>query len=457
MSPTTRRRLLESALAGGLVGLTGCSGVSNPASGTTGAPSTGSTPTTATDEDEESGAGRPAPLPESVALERLATGLEAPVDVAFAPDADRRYVVDQPGRILVHESGTLRDEPFLDLGDAVEAGGEKGLLGLALHPGFAGNRRLFVRYSAPVREGTPSSYSHTFVLAEFTATEDGTRAPLEGERTVLEIPQPQPNHNAGSVAFGPDGYLYVGVGDGGGSDDQGEGHVEDWYDPVEGGNGQDVTGNLLGGVLRIDVDGRADGKGYAVPDDNPLVGREGFDEQYAWGLRNPWRLSFDDGDCFVADVGQDEYEEVNLLERGGNYGWNVKEGTHCFEADDCPDETPSDVRGGESLIDPIVEYPHSGDDVSGVSVIGGHVYRGAAIPGLRGRYVFGDLEADGRLFVSTRAEGDGSWSTDVVPLGGDGDDALERLLSFGRDGEGEVYALGRGEDGGGVYRLTPDG
>jgi len=196
---------------------------------------------------------------------------------------------------------------------------------------------------------------------EFDACADGRRVRRDSERTVLEIPEPQGNHNAGDLAFGPDGHLYVAVGDGGSGGDRGRGHVEDWYDANEGGNGQDVTENLLGSVLRIDVDGRDDGKAYAIPEDNPLVGREGLDEHFAWGLRNPWRMSFDGKELYVADVGQFAREEVSLVTNGGNYGWNVREGIECFGADDCPDETPPDVRGGEPLVDPVVEYPHSGD------------------------------------------------------------------------------------------------
>ncbi|QLG29365.1 PQQ-dependent sugar dehydrogenase [Halorarum halophilum] len=455
---TSRRRVVAALFAGGATGMAGCGGEAT--SGTepspTASPRSSDPSPTDTVMDEDTDTPSPANPPDSVGLETLATGLEAPVDIAFAPDADRRYVVDQPGFVYVHESGGLRDEPFLDLGDSVEGGSEKGLLGIALHPEFAENRRLFVRYSAPSREGTPDSYSHTFVLSEFTATDDGSGVTADSERVVLEIPEPQRNHNAGSLAFGPDGYLYVGVGDGGGAGDRGTGHADDWYDGVDGGNGQDVTENLLGSILRMDVDGEAsDGKGYAVPEDNPLVGREGLDEHYAWGLRNPWRFSFDGDDLFVGDVGQDHYEEVNLVEAGGNYGWNVKEGTHCFEADSCPDATPGDVRGGEPLVDPIVEYPHSGDGVSGVSVIGGHIYRGSAMPGLQGRYVFGDLGAGGRLFVASRPDDGGQWSTEVIPVTDDDAEKLDRILSFGRDAAGEVYMLGIGENGGGLHRVVP--
>lgn len=452
MDHPTRRRLLGAAAVGAATGLAGCT---LPGGGDGGGDGGGensdggdaSDAATPTDELPEG-------VPDTVGLEPLVTGLRAPLDIAFASDADRAYIAEQQGVAHTYEDGGLREEPFLDLRDVVEMGGEKGLLGIALHPGFADTPRLFVRYSAPRREGTPSNYSHTFVLAEFEVTNDGRRVRHDTERTILEIPQPQGNHNAGDLAFGPDGLLYVAVGDGGAGGDQGTGHVDDWYDAVDGGNGQDVTDNLLGAVLRIDVDD-SDDDPYAVPGDNPLVGREGLDEHYAWGLRNPYRMAFDGGDLFVGDVGQNRFEEVDIVRKGGNYGWNAMEGRHCYSADDCPDATPDDVRGGEPLVEPIVEYPHSGAAVSGISVIGGQVYRGDALPGLDGAYVFGDLQVDGRLFVATRPEGDGRWPARTLDLADGASDALGRLLSVGRDDAGELYVLGTGADGGVVHRVVP--
>ncbi|WP_135854877.1 PQQ-dependent sugar dehydrogenase [Halorussus salinus] len=481
---SNRRRFLALAGATGAVGLAGCAGDAPSADGNATTEETDSDGTTTGTTDAESGDS----LPEEVGLETLATGFEIPLDVAFAPGADRRYVADQRGRVFVNEGEGVREEPFLDLRETVTVGSETGLLGIALHPDFAQNRRVFVRYSAPPREGTPDGYSHTFVLAEFEATDDGRRAKRDSEETILEIPEPQGNHNAGSVVFGPDGLLYVGVGDGGSGGDQGTGHVEDWYDAVEGGNGQDVTENLLGSVLRIDVDGEASetprngggetadggqgGKPYAIPEENPFAGDDsaGLPEHFAWGFRNPWRMTFDRGDLLVADVGQSGYEEVSLVKRGGNYGWNVKEATHCYSADDCPDSTPEDVRGGEPLVDPVIEYPHGGEGVTGVSVIGGAVYRGSAMPDLSGVYLFADLAARGRLFAATPPEsrggndgaggagggsGDGDlWPTRVVDVA---DDAgkVSRVYSFGRDADGEVYVLASGDDGGGLHRVVP--
>jgi glucose/arabinose dehydrogenase len=383
--------------------------------------------------------------------------LSGPLDVAFAPDADRRYVAEQSGRLLVHEGagdgeGGLRGEPALDLREAVTAGGERGLLGVALHPEFAENRKLYVRYSAPRREGTPANYSHTFVLAEFRASADGRSVRRDTERTVLEVPQPQANHNAGSLVFGADGLLYVGVGDGGAGGDRGQGHAADWYDAVPGGNGQDVTENLLGSILRVDVDGREQG-GYSIPAENPLVGRVGLDEQYAWGFRNPWRLAVDGETLYAGDVGQSRFEELDRVERGGNYGWNVREGRACFGAEDCPDRTPETVRGGEPLRDPVLTYPHGGAPVSGISIIAGNVYRGSDIPALEGTYVFGDFAAGGRLFVADPASGEGEeWPTAVLPVAERDAERLGRLRSIGRH-EGELYVLATGGDGGGLYRL----
>ncbi|WP_303647338.1 sorbosone dehydrogenase family protein [Haloarchaeobius sp. FL176] len=442
-----RRRFLA-ATVGALTVSAGCASNSSDSDGT----GTDRSPTSSGDGTSPNGTSAGPAVPDAVALETLATGLQNPLDIAFVPGTDRRYVAEQPGRVRVVDTDGVRDEPLLDLTDAVVTGFEQGLLGIALHPNFAENRRLFVRYSAPRRSDTSADYSHTFVLSAFTVSADGLTARRASERVVVEIDQPQANHNAGSVLFGPDGYLYLGVGDGGAANDAGFGHVDDWYDGTDGGNGQDVTENLLGSILRIDVDGREGDRGYAIPDDNPLVGREGMDEHYAWGFRNPWRLAFDGETLFAGDVGQNRFEEVDVVERGGNYGWNVREATHCFQADDCPDRTPDDVRGGEPLLPPVVEYPQEGAPVSGVSVIPGNVYRGDAIPGLQGQFVFGDYQAEGRLFVARPGE-NGLWETSVLPITDSDAGKLSQILSFGRH-EGELYVLGNGGSGGGLHRLV---
>ncbi len=430
-----RRRFLGAGLAGATTGIAGCGRLIGQS-----------------DADDQPLIDRS--LPDSVRLRQVAGGFDAPVSIVDVPDADLGYVADQSGSISIIESDGVRDDPLLELGDAVEFGGEKGLLGVALHPNFEQNRRLFVRYSAPSRDGTPANYSHTFVLAEFLVDDDGLRALPDSERTLLEIPEPQSNHNAGALAFGPDNYLYVAVGDGGAGGDAGLGHVDDWYDAVDGGNGQDVTENLLGSLLRIDADADSERGSYSIPDDNPLTDTEGMAEQYAWGFRNPWRFSFDGDALLVADVGQSEREEVNLVERGGNYGWNVREGSRCFRAEDCPTETPESVRGGEPLVDPVVEYAHGGDPIGGAAVVGGYVYRGSALPELEGLYVFADLQPGGRLFVAQPSGPDERWPMGTVELDADGG-APEQIYSLGRGRDGELFVLGIEDGDGRVYRVVP--
>ena len=370
-------------------------------------------------------------LPEgpTIGLQRVADGpLTAPVDFAVPPgDNQRRFIVDQVGQIYIHGQNGLQEEPFLDLTDRIVEVGtatdtgfdERGVLGLAFHPNFQENRQFYVRYSAPRQEGTPTDYDHTFVVAEFQANEDLSAANLDSERVLLEIPEPQFNHNAGDLNFGPDGYLYIPVGDGGDADDTGLGHVEDWYDVNDGGNGQDVEQNLLGSVLRIDVDSEGEDKPYGIPDDNPLVDGPGLPEHYAWGFRNPWRISFNDGDLFVADVGQNLWEEIDVVENGGNYGWNIKEGTHCFSTNNpgespsqCPNQAPDEAPyNGQELTAPIIEYPHTVDgETLGISVTGGYVYHGESVPALQGGYVFGDwsssfAEPRGSLFIARPRSG----------------------------------------------------
>jgi glucose/arabinose dehydrogenase len=402
----------------------------------------------------------------------VARGFTAPLDVVAPPGEAGRYLVaDQKGVIERVDDGTVSEEPYLDVRDRTidVTGGysEMGLLGFALHPNYEGNRQVYVRYSAPRRSGTPASYSHTFVLSEFTADGNGEHVDPSSERTLLEIPQPQANHNAGSVAFGPDGFLYVGVGDGGGANDVGPGHVEDWYTGTAGGNGQDLTSNLLGSLLRIDVDGRDGDQPYAIPSDNPLVDAEGFDEHYAWGLRNPWRLSFDGEDLYVADVGQNLREEINRVVKGGNYGWNVREGTVCFDADNpssspesCPTSGPGRPDGDEALRDPVIEYSHSDDDQpSGLAVVGGYRYRGDALSGLEGAYLFTDWNAQGRLFVARPDPEAETWPIDVIPMEGADGGLGSFVLGFGRDRDGELLLCSSQEQGvagstGAVHRFS---
>jgi hypothetical protein len=327
---------------------------------------------------------------------------------------------------------------------------ERGLLGLAFHPQYTSNGRFYVYYSAPVRAGTPADYNHTAVISEFgVSAGDANRADVASERVLLQIPEPQFNHNGGTLAFGPDDFLYISLGDGGGGDDNSMGHVADWYSVNDGGNGQDVEANLLGSILRIDVN---TGDPYGIPADNPFVGEDGLDEIYAYGFRNPYRMSFDAGGSgmlLVGDAGQELYEEVSVVTNGGNYGWNVKEGTHCFNTDDpetprasCPDVG----EFGEPLIDPVIEYDNAKDGSGvGIVVVGGYVYRGSDVPDLAGRYIFGDYStsfdgADGQVFAAT-VGGAGPWSFEELRFGSTASRLNAYVLGFGQDNDGEVYVL----------------
>jgi glucose/arabinose dehydrogenase len=389
-------------------------------------------------------------------VDLIAEGLTAPVALMEPPDASNRlFVVDQTGRIrIIDATGTLQSAPFLDLTSAIVQLNpdfdERGLLGLAFHPQYATNGRFYVYYSSPVRAGTPADYNHTAVISEFRVSAgDANRADIASERVLLQIPEPQFNHNGGTLAFGPDGFLYISLGDGGGGDDNGMGHVADWYGANDGGNGQDVEANLLGSILRIDVNS---GNPYGIPADNPFVGEDGLDEIYAYGFRNPYRMSFDAGGTgmlLVGDAGQELFEEVSVVTNGGNYGWNVKEGTHCFNTNDpetprasCPDVG----EFGEPLIDPVIEYDNAKDGSGvGIVVVGGYVYRGSDVPDLAGRYIFGDYStsfdaAGGQVFAAT-VSGSGPWSFEELRFGSTDSRLNAYVLGFGQDNEGEVYVL----------------
>lgn len=316
-----------------------------------------------------------------IALTEVARGFKQPTHIASPPGDDRLlFVVEQPGTIRIIDNGKVRPEPFLDLRDVVESGGEKGLLSIAFHPRYRENGLLFVDYT------TGRGGLHT-VVSRFKRT-NPYLADRKSETVLLEIAQPYANHNGGQLAFGPDRYLYIGMGDGGSANDP---H----------GNGQKLD-TLLGKVLRIDVDKQAEGKRYAIPSDNPFVNRRGArPEIYAYGLRNPWRFSFDalNGRLYVADVGQDAVEEVDVIEKGGNYGWNVMEGDIC---------TPAVNKNCSQtgLIPPIATYRHP----DGFSITGGFVYRGDTIPALCGVYLYADyvtrrlwgLRYDGKKTIANR-------------------------------------------------------
>ena len=290
------------------------------------------------------------------------------------------------------------------------------------------------------------NYEHKSVIAEYVVSEeDPNLADSESERILLDIDEPQFNHNSGMLAFGPDdGYLYISVGDGGAANDVALGHTP------EIGNAQD-TSNILGNLLRIDVDG---GVPFGIPGDNPFVGKDGLDEIYAFGLRNGFRFSFDMGGAhrlFLGDAGQNLFEEVHIVHKGDNLGWNLLEGAHCFDPSNpgMAPEVCADVDAdGRPLVDPILEYPHFTPDgvAVGVVVIGGYVYRGSQIPEFNGSYLFGDFSTefgnnDGTLFVANEAA-NGSWAMRELDMAGRANGRLGTfLLGFGQDAAGEVYVL----------------
>ena len=339
-----------------------------------------------------------------------------PVAALQAPGDDSRwFVVEQAGRVMTFTSaeGEKTTRTFIDLRDRVDSRpNEAGLLGMAFHPDFKKNHLFFLSYT---RSGSPLvSY-----ISRFTAGNDGQTADHESEQVILTLKQPYGNHNGGGIEFGPGGYLYIGFGDGGSGGDP---H----------GNGQN-TGTLLGAILRIDVDS---GAPYSIPTDNPFAKKGGKGEIYAYGLRNPWRFSFDrlTGNMWAADVGQDTWEEINRIENGKNYGWNIREGSRCFKTGECQ---------GEGLTGPVAEYSHK----YGCSITGGYVYRGTRIPELSGAYVYGDY-CSGRLWGLFNLEKDMSSPVELL-------DSRLRIASFGQGNDGELYVVDH--KGGGVHQIVPGG
>jgi glucose/arabinose dehydrogenase len=301
----------------------------------------------------------PARAQPPVRLVSLVSGLEAPTSITHAGDG-RLFLTLQDGRVLIWDGQQLLPAPFLDISDRVASEGERGLFSIAFHPAYASNGYFFAYYTG---------FAGTVVISRFEVSADPDRALAGSEAKLLEISQPFGNHNGGQLQFGPDGYLYAAPGDGGGQNDP-QCSAQD-------------TSLLLGKMLRLDVDQNlGSAPFYGIPGDNPFVGPGNpRDEIWAIGLRNPWRFSFDPptGQLWLADVGQGDYEEIDIIENGGNYGWDVMEGTHCFE--------PSSGCNMEGLILPVHEYDHD----FGQSVTGGFVYRGARVPELTGQYIYADF------------------------------------------------------------------
>ncbi len=357
-----------------------------------------------------------APVSGAPTLQVVSGALASPVYLTAPPgDTNRLFVVEQGGAIRVIRHDTLLATPFLDVSGHITSGGERGLLSMAFHPLYAANGRFYVYFTNP---------SGDIRIVRYLVSADSNVADSTSGDTVIAVPHPvNDNHNGGQLQFGPDGKLYAGLGDGGGGGDPD-------------GNGQDKHA-LLGKLLRLDVDGTS---GYTIPATNPFVrDTSAAPEIWAWGLRNPWRYSFDrqTGDLYVGDVGQGQWEEVDVAVAGSsggvNYGWNVMEGKHCYNASTC------NMTG---LTLPVLEYSHA----SGCAIVGGYVYRGSAVPALAGRYLYSD---NCTSFVKSFRYAVGL-ATQLTDYSGDVG-ALSGVSSFGQDARGELYVCTLG---GAVYRIV---
>jgi glucose/arabinose dehydrogenase len=345
-------------------------------------------------------------------LQLVASGLDRPIDLTAPAGDPRLFVAEQTGAIRIISGGGVLPTPFLDLSGQVFCCGESGLLGIAFHPNYAANGRFFVSYS----QGNGDSR-----IAEYSVSGNPDVANT-AETVIIDVPQPASNHNGGQIAFGPDGYLYISLGDGGGGGDPN-------------GLGQSRT-ELLGSILRIDVDGASP---YAIPSTNPYAGHQTFrQELWNYGLRNPWRFSFDrqTGDMYIADVGQNLWEEIDFQPAassgGENYGWNTMEGSHCFEATTC---------NQTGLTMPVLDYDHLDGSCS---VTGGYVYRGTSIQGLAGTYFYADFCT--RWVRSFRMNNGQAtelteWTALMPP---------DRIVSFGQDANGALYIIA----GSSVHRIV---
>ncbi|MFH5832621.1 PQQ-dependent sugar dehydrogenase [Halalkalibaculum sp. DA384] len=342
-----------------------------------------------------------------------------PVDLQYPPDGSNRlFVVEQRGVITFFENTaeTAEKTPFLDIEERVDdRGNEEGLLGLAFHPDFEQNGYFYLNYT---------TNNSTTRISRFTLSDDNPQqADPASEKVILSFEQPYGNHNGGQVSFGPDGYLYIAVGDGGAGGD-----------PQEHGQNRST---LLGTILRIDVDRREGNRNYAIPPDNPFYDNsQGYREEiYAYGLRNPWRFSFDaeTGQLWTGDVGQNAYEEIDIIENGGNYGWNTMEGNHCFNPREGCDQSGLEL--------PVLEYSQSNGDRS---VTGGFVYRGPSLTELTGQYIYADYES-GRI-----------WALDFSDMDNPVNTLLYRadfgISSFGVDQDNELYICGFD---GKIHKLVP--
>jgi len=340
------------------------------------------------------------------------SGLRQPTHITHASDGSNRlFITEQRGRILLVQGGQISKKPFLDITDRVSCCGERGLLSIVFSPGFKEKRYFYLNYTDNAGDT---------VVSRFHLSQDPDIADPKSEEKILTVKQPYANHNGGQLAFGPDGYLYLGMGDGGSAGDPHK-HAQN-------------PSSLLGKMLRIDVESGK--KPYAVPTDNPFVNNEAFrPEIWAIGLRNPWRFSFDKktGDLYIADVGQNTYEEIDFEPRDGkggrNYGWNIMEGLHCYASEGCD-------RKGLAL--PVAEYDHD----KGCSVTGGMVYRGREFPQMLGTYLYGDF-CSGKIW-GLRQSGE-DWENKML------NDTGISISTFGEDEAGEVYVADYAK--GNIYRI----
>jgi glucose/arabinose dehydrogenase len=393
-------------------------------------------------------------IPPQIGLELVADGFTSPVALVSPQDGTQRlFIIDQMGLIWILANGKRIEQPFLDIRErVVELNSfydERGLLGLAFHPDFDTNRRFYVSYSGHLQHGlSTKEWDHTTYISEFTVSaNDPNQAEPNSERVILAMNKPGYNYEAGNVAFGPDGYLYIATGD----------SVRD--PATEAGKyAQDIT-SLLGKILRIDVNGIAGlRQAYLIPPDNPFTSGAARPEIFAYGFRNPYRFSFEVSEVgktrlFVADVGQALMEEVDLVDSGGNYGWPIREGTSCFNSQRW--DQPLELCATNTLIEPIIAYAHHGDLSA---IIGGTVYDGETIPRLNGGYIFGDWgRGKGHLFVARPPKfGLGPWRVTEIQH-----PELGQILGIGQDENRELYVLTKAPTTGAtgttgiIYKIIP--
>jgi glucose/arabinose dehydrogenase len=429
------------------------------------------------------------PPDRNVTLRLVADGLTHPVRAISPPDGSNRlFIVDQIGTVwIMGSNGTLLSEPFINISTKLvplsPSYDERGLLGLAFHPSYATNGKFYLWYSAPLDAMAPARWDHTNILGEFKTTSDQNIADPSSERIILKSNNPYSNHNGGDINFGPDGYLYLPLGDGGGGNDVGMGHSDI-------GNGQDLS-NVLGKVLRIDIDKNStvnatqtiDLPGgniaFGIPADNPFVSGPGRDEIYAYGLRNPAFATFDPGgnhSYFVGNAGQDLYEGAFLVGKGSNCGWPIMENGHCFDRSNSKNLAAGCVRTtgylGEPLVRPIFSLPHSEFPSGSITVIGGYVYRGSAIPQFQGGYLSGIWLVNSLISISLQNGSDWTYSPLIFTSFQDrngvqipgitvpSNDLSSYLMGFGLGSDKELYVLTTENPGpsgstGKVWKILP--